>query len=337
MKKLSIFFLLAVGCSVPGKTPKSASRSPFDPGAPAQAIRPKAFHVRHYALELSFDEAGGDIFSNESIDFEPVGAPLRFLVLDAEGLQVESAMGERGEPLPFETLSKAISIDLGAPLESGKVRRISIRYHAFPKRGLHFVRPDAADPSKTAQIWSQGEQDDSHYWFACRDEPDDLASSEITGTVRDSETLVSNGRLLGVESHAESKTRTFHWKIDEPHSVYLTSIVVGQFSELSDERSGVPLSFFVPPSIGRDAALRSFGRTGEMLEYFSRTFGVAYPFPRYSQTAVEEFDGGMENVTATTVGDEIFHGPAAEPEEKSDELVAHELAHQWFGDMVTCV
>jgi aminopeptidase N len=335
VKRASILLVFLLGCSIPGKAPTSA-RLPFDEGAPIERKRPKTFHVCHYALTLSFDEAAGEVFGSEAVDFEAIDRPLRALVLDAEGLQVESVEEEAGRPLPFEIHPKTIAIELGSDLAPGQERRISIRYHAFPKRGLHFVHPDDSDPERSVQIWSQGEQTDSHYWFACLDEPDDLSSSEVTGTVRDSETLVSNGRLLGVEPHPESKTRTFRWRIDEPHAAYLTSVVVGTFQELSEERGGVHLSFFIPPSVDRETATRTFGRTGEMLEFFSRRFGVGYPFSRYSQTTVEDFEGAMENVTATTEGEQIFHGRGAEPEENSDSLVAHELAHQWFGDMVTC-
>ena len=336
MKNFSILLCLALGCSIPGNAPSGSFPRVFDAGAPAETRTPKSFHVLHYALALSFDEDAGGVVGSETIEFEALERPLRFLALDAEGLQVSSVEEEPGKRLRFETLATILSIDLGSELEPGRARRLRIDYRAFPKRGLHFVRAGGAGSRKTAQIWSQGEQTDSHFWFPCQDRPDDLASTEVTGTVREPEALVSNGRLLGVEVHSDSKTRTFHWKIDRPHSVYLTSIVVGTFTELSEARGGVPLSYFVPPWVDRETAMRSFGRTGDMLEFFSREFGVEFPFPRYSQTAVEEFFEGMENVGATTLGEQLFHCAEAEPEENSENLLAHELAHQWFGDLVTC-
>ena len=336
MRKSAILLLFAFGALTAARSGGPAVRAAFEPGAPAEVRAPKAVHVRHYALSLSFDERAGEIFGDESVEVEALARPLPALILDAEGLQVESAEDESGKPLRFEVLAKTVAIDLGSSLAPGQARRVRLRYYAFPKRGLHFVRPDPADAARSAQIWSQGEQNDNHFWFACQDRPDDLASSEIRGTVPESETLVSNGRLLGVEDHRDSKTRTFHWKIDEPHAAYLTSIVAGAFTEISERRGDVGLSYFVSPSVDRETALRSFGRTGDMLDFFARRFGVPYPFPRYSQTAVEEFFDGMENVTAATLGDRLFHPKDAEPEENSESLVAHELAHQWFGDRVTC-
>src|SRR5258708_23143477 len=138
MKKSSILLLFALGCSIPGKTQRFSSPPPFDPGAPSQIITPKTFHVRHYALTLSFDEAAGEVFASESLDFEPVDRPLRALVLDAEGLEIESVDGNAGKQLGFEMLPKSISIDLGVELAPGQHQRVTIRYHAVPKRTLHF-------------------------------------------------------------------------------------------------------------------------------------------------------------------------------------------------------
>jgi aminopeptidase N len=311
-------------------TPAAGKHRAFDPGAPFQAERIRSFHTRHYRLDLNFDEAAGAIQGTETLSFEPLIENFSVLELDSTGLNIDAVEGPDGKPRAFETPPDRLLIRLGAILRPGQASTVVIRYHGRPKRGLHFVLADPAYPEKVPEIWSLGEQEDNHYWFPCYDAPNDRATSEVVGTVPEGQILVSNGRLLKVSDNAAARTRTFHWRMDEPYPVYLTSIAVGPFAEVTDHWRGIPVSYSVAPSVSRDSALRCFGRTPEMLEFFSNRTGVPYPYSQYAQVAVDEFSGGMENISATTMTQGALF------EESADSLVAHEAAHQWFGDMVTC-
>jgi aminopeptidase N len=150
-------------------------------------------------------------------------------------------------------------------------------------------------------------------------------------------TVISNGRLVGVEEHPESHTKTYHWKQDIPHSTYLISVVAGKFEKYTEQLGELPVEYYVPLGTGRDKALRSFQETPEAIRFFAGKIGIPYPYPKYSQVAVHDFVfGGMENISATTLTDRTLHDEDSEPESNSVDLVTHELAHQWFGDLLTC-
>jgi len=200
--------------------------------------------------------------------------------------------------------------------------------------GLYFVGPDEGYPDKPRQIWSQGEAEFNRHWFPSWDYPNDRATTELAATVAQPFEVVSNGRLVGIDELADGR-RTFRWSMEQPHVTYLVSVVVGDLVEIEESANGVPVEYWVPP--GREEeARRSFGKTPEMLEFFAAAIDEPYPWAKYAQTAAVDFIwGGMENVSATTQTLSTLHDERAEPESSSDGLVAHELAHQWFGDLLT--
>jgi aminopeptidase N len=154
-------------------------------------------------------------------------------------------------------------------------------------------------------------------------------------TVADKFMVVSNGDLAGVTEDPAKKTKTWHWKMDQPFSSYLVSVIVGQFAEVKDYFKKVPVISYVYPDQVQNARA-SLGRLPQMVAFFSEKIGVDYPYPKYAEITVRDFPGGMENITATTIGDGVVHDKTAELDVRSDGLISHELAHQWFGDLLTC-
>jgi aminopeptidase N len=201
---------------------------------------------------------------------------------------------------------------------------------------MYFVGPDAAYPDKPQEIWTQGEDEDSRYWFPCYDYPNDKATSEIAATVPARFFALSNGRLVDVHEDHSANTKTYHWRQDIPHSAYLMTLAIGAYVEIVDSYDGIPVLYYVHP--GReDDARRAFGNTPRMMQFFSEKIGVRYPYDKYAQVAVNDFIfGGMENTSATTQTAETLHDARAHLDFSSDPLVAHELAHQWWGDLLTC-
>ncbi|MEK7757635.1 MAG: M1 family aminopeptidase, partial [Planctomycetota bacterium] len=183
-------------------------------------------------------------------------------------------------------------------------------------------------------MWSQGESIDNRYWVPCFDNPNEMQTTEMTVTVSAGNEAVSNGRLLSKVDNTD-KTTTFHWLQDKPHVSYLMTLVVGEFYVEQDTWRGKPVVYYVPPKHKNDLR-RSFSNTVRMLEHFSNITGVEYPWDKYAQVCVEGFGGGMENTSATTLGPRTLHDERAHLDTSADGLVAHELAHQWFGDLVTC-
>ncbi|HEY8075580.1 MAG TPA: M1 family aminopeptidase, partial [Labilithrix sp.] len=212
--------------------------------------------------------------------------------------------------------------------------RVVVAYAATPRRGLYFLEPDEHVTTRPRQVWSQCQEEDARYFIPCHDKPHVKMTTEARIRVPKGFYVLSNGELVAREEGL------FHWKMSDPHPSYLVTIVAGEFAEIEDRVKvggrDVPLAYLVPKGREEDGK-RSFARTPEMIAHFSELTGVAYPWNKYAQVVVSDFAaGGMENTTATTMYEDILLDERAALDVTSDDLVAHELAHQWFGDFVTC-
>ncbi len=308
-------------------------------GTTRQYERSRPFTLRHVFLELTLDVPNKSVHGSATLDFErQSGDTEKKLVLDAVGFElekVELVSGEDATPAPFEYDGDKLAIDLNGK-RRGKVR---VSYRATPKRGLYFLTPDAKVKDRPRQVWSQCQDEDARYWFPCLDKPHVKMTSEIRVTVPAGWVALSNGEPRPVEK--KKGGWTYHFALNQPHPAYLVTLVAGEFAVVEGEsaelgRRKVPVAYYVPPARKRDVA-RSFGETPRMIELFSERTGVAFPWSRYSQVVVSDFIfGGMENTTATTLYEYALLDERAGLDVSSQDLVAHELAHQWFGDFVTC-
>ncbi|MBC8043928.1 MAG: HEAT repeat domain-containing protein [Rhizobacter sp.] len=242
--------------------------------------------------------------------------------------------------LAFDTTGEGLSIKLGRVVGVSDTLTLRITYRATPKnRGLIFITPSAEFPDKPYQIWTQGESEDTRYWVPTYDAPNDKATSEILATVGDSMVTSSNGRLISSVKNGNG-TRTDHWLQDKPHSTYLLTFIAGDFKIIEDgwtNKSGrrIPVQYYLTPKNEKYARL-IYGQTPDMMDWFSKKIGYDYPWDKYAQIAVSDFTaGGMENTSATTMYEYIEIDDRAALDYPMTSLIAHELAHQWWGDLVT--
>ena len=296
-----------------------------------QYPRDPTFKLKHYRLELEVDIEDRSIHGRACVTICPVSdsIPVRIVELDAEEMKIEKI--EAPFPHKYSYDGRKITIIPDSPLTSEE--SIIVEYYAKPRRGLYFMLPDEYQPHRAPTIWSQGEPEYNRFWMPIYDYPNNKCTSEVIVTIDREYTVVSNGVLISVEEKENKKK--WHWRMDKPHSTYLISIAAGHFAEIRDKVDDIDLFYYVPK--GREAdAPRTFGKTPDMIRFFSEYLGMKYPYERYSQVCVTEFIvGGMENITATTLTDLTLHDEHAHQDFTSDPLVAHELAHQWFGDLVT--
>ncbi len=295
------------------------------------------FKLEHVRLDLSIDPVGRQLAGTVTQRVRAVSPGQSRIKLDQIGLTIEEARVD-GKSAAFTVEGNALWIDLegrGRP-EPGEILEFAVKYRATnPRRGIYFTGPDEFYPGKPHQVWTQGQDEDSRYWFPSFDYPNQKATSEVIATVPQGYTAVSNGALLKRED-VGGNTR-FHYKLGVPHVMYLVTLAVARFEEWADQGPrGLPVQYFVAP--GRvDDGKRAFGNTPKMIETFEKVTGVPYAYEKYSQVAVQDFIfGGMENTSATTQTDLTLHDARAHLDFTSDPLVSHELAHQWFGDLVTC-
>jgi len=258
------------------------------------------------------------------------------LKLDSVDLNVQSVLVD-GREAKFSITPKDLIIALDRPASRGERHEILIRYSGQPKKGVYFILPDQNYPQQPQEIWTQGEAEDTRYYIPLYDYPNDRTTSEMVLTVPSKWITISNGQLLSVKDEADG-TKTWDWKQSEPLSTYLLTAVAGDFVEREDSWRGIPLRYVVPR--GEESKIEpTFARTKEMLDLFSNKLGVPYPWAQYAQTAVDDFvAGGMENTSATTVSVRDLVNSKLAPELRigDDVVISHELAHQWFGDLVTC-
>jgi len=196
------------------------------------------------------------------------------------------------------------------------------------------VQPTEAQPNKPTQVWTQGEDEDSRYWFPCFDYPGQLATSEIRIKVPKDLMVISNGELIEVKE--QKKEKIYHWSQKEVHPSYLMTLAIGDFVEVKDEWKGKPVTYYVDKSRTAEEAILTMGKTPQMIEFFSEKYGYDYAFPKYAQVCVADFIfGGMENTSTTLLTDRcVLDSRAALDNRSSESLVAHEVAHQWFGDLL---
>jgi aminopeptidase N len=305
---------------------------PFE--APRRETRSRDFDIKHIRIRLSLDPAERFIEGEAAITLAPFRTGLIELVFDAFELNVKEVIwGARR--LEFESFKKTLVVRLKNPPPRDKNLTLRILYNARPRRGLHFIQPDNEYPRKPLQVWSQGESEDNSAWFPCTDAPNERQTTETLITVPERFTVLSNGRLLSEKRDARRGLRTFHWRQDEPHPAYLVSIAVGDYSIIEARCGKLPTPYYTYPGTEKEARLL-MGKTPAMIHHFSKIFGYDYPYPKYAQIVVDEFiAGAMENTSATTHSDRFLHDERTELDLNCHDVVAHELAHQWWGDLLT--
>jgi|HubBroStandDraft_6_1064221.scaffolds.fasta_scaffold00527_4 aminopeptidase N len=286
----------------------------------------------HLRFDVEQNKVMGEVTESLAILRENVEA-LRF---DSIGLTIESVT-LNWAAAKFDVQTKELVVALPKKARRGETFEVTIRYSGQPTKGLYFVLPDKNYPDQPREIWSQGESEDTRYYIPIYDYPNDRTTSEMLLTVPADWWTVSNGKLLGIKSEADG-TKTWDWKQSETLSTYLISVVAGEFVEKKDTWRGIPVQYGVPK--GQEFKIDpTFSRTKGMLDAFSDALDVKYPWAKYAQTSVDYFiEGGMENTSATTLTVRGLVHPklAGESAYGSDDLDSHELAHQWFGDLVTC-
>ena len=345
--------LLAISMTF-APAPAGLRASNFQQAAPQRVTRPLPpprylpdhdFDTRHIALNLRFNWEREQVIGTETIVLAPLVSNLTRVDLDAANMTFSSVKLSSGTSLKYETdvPNQKVRITLDRPYQPAQELTLSIEYSTNGSQsrivgltggGIRFIKPTVDDPGRPKQIWSQGESEYNHYWFPCYDHPNDFFTSELTATVEKPLSVVSNGKLMQTKENRDG-TRTFHWSIEQPHASYLTSIIVGEFTAITSDYQGVPITTNVYPHEVTEGRVTA-ARLPEMVKFFSEKTGVKYPYAKYAQTTVRDFGGGMENISATTQTDNMIHDARTELDSNTDGLQSHELAHQWFGDYVTC-
>ena len=291
--------------------------------------------VLHIALEVTPDFKQRTIEGRATITFRPILKPVREIKLDAIDLDVHSVTSTE-KIQGYQVTADKLVITFATNLPAGREASVTVTYHAEPKLGIYFRTPEMGYKEGDTHLFSQGEETDARYWYPCFDSPNEKFTSEVTCHVPEGMTVISNGRLVSSEKDPATGLVAFHWTQEQPHANYLITLCAGYLKKLEDHYKNVPLAFFTPASEIQDAT-NSFRDTKDIMGFFEEEIGVPYAWAKYDQICVNDFmEGGMENTSATTLTDSTLFRDDTENIRDSDSLISHEMAHQWFGDLVTC-
>ena len=305
---------------------------------PVQSERSRTFDALHYLIQLYLDIEEKYFEGQTTITLSSLRESLPTIVLDAEDFKVTKILNEWGESLSFTQENRKLIVNLLRPYKFGEVISITVFYRSLdechrssePKKGLRFYEATDEHPALVASdSWPDG----VHHWFPCYDYPNDKVTNEVIATVKEPNKVASNGRLVRVVHHKEKGTVTYHWLQDKPHSTYLIFLAAGPYEVLRDSYQNIPINYWVFPQHVKDA-WRSYQKTPKMMEFFIKKFDTPYPWDKYDQISVP-FGGGAESTSATAMTYRIIHDEKADQDWPSIGIVSHELAHQWWGDLIT--
>ena len=296
----------------------------------------RAVDIEQFDLDVTPDFKNRRVAGTATFTFRPILKPLGQLRLDAHDLEISNVTASSSEIAAWQNTDRALIVTFSKPIAAGEQAKLTVTYEAEPKKGLYFRTPEMGyDPGDT-HIWTQGESIEARHWFPCFDAPNEFFTSTMTCRVPEAMVVLSNGSKVSDSVDADSGLRVVKWSQDKPHVNYLITLVAGHFKRIEEKHGDLSMSFWTAPSDFANAA-NSFRYTKECMEYFEEEIGVPYPWAKYDQITVQDFHwGGMENTSQTTLNASTLFSSETENIRSSQGLMAHELAHQWFGDLVTC-
>ncbi len=302
----------------------------------------------HTRLELRFDWDKEQVLGKATLTLKPYFYPTNKVTLDAKGFEFHAIqLVDSGQDLHYDYDGQQLTIYLDRTYTRDEKYKIYIDYTATPSasggsaaitsdKGLFFINPRGEEAGKPRQIWTQGETENNSRWMPTIDKPNERCTQEMYLTVDDNFVTLSNGLLISSKKNPDG-TRTDYWHMDLPHAPYLFMIAVGEFAVVHDSWKGKPVDYYVEPAY-EPYARQIFPYTPEMLGFFSDILDYEYPWQKYAQVVVRDFvSGAMENTTAVVFG-EFMQGTDRELIDNltNEKIVAHEMFHHWFGDLVTC-
>ncbi|TAF73929.1 MAG: M1 family peptidase [Bacteroidetes bacterium] len=364
MNKILIAFLtlyLLVGCSIFKKkkevdTSESENYVPnwVQPKYTYKPSRTREIDILHTKLEVNFDWKAKTMNGKATLTLKPYYYPIDTIKIDAKSFiinKIEILNGTEKSKVDFKYDNKKISIPLSKKLTKDDKITYFIDYVAQPEvykktntvsgiaitddKGLYFIVPDSLNPDKPYQIWTQGEPESSSCWFPTIDSPNEKSTQEMYITVDKKYKTLSNGELV-YSTENQDGTRTDYWKQTLPHAPYLFMLAIGDFAIIKDKWRNIDVNYYVEPKFEKHAK-KIFGNTPEMIEFYSKKLNYPYPWAKYSSIVVRDYvSGAMENTSATVFMEQVQRTDRELLDMSYESVLAHELFHHWFGDLVTC-
>lgn len=316
-----------------------------------RAAAPHVWEIKNTRIALSFNWKAKTADAREWITLHPYYFPTDSLVLDAKSMHIDSVIlqGKKGNSrVNYAYAHDQLTIRFAQKYDKNETIELYLRYTAMPygsasegssaitdDRGLYFINTDYSIPHKPAQIWTQGETESNSHWMITIDKPNTRFTTQVELTVPDSFTTLSNGAMVRQVKGAHG-LRTDIWKMDMPIQAYVAMFAIGKFTVNKNLWHGKEVNYYTEPEYAPYAYLM-FNHTADMMDYFSKRTGVPFPWNKYSQVVVRDYvSGAMENTSAALFGEFMNQNAREIADHNSEDVVSHELFHEWFGDYVTC-
>jgi len=364
--KNHLYFLLLIVFLSSCKSTKNISEAPtetifldtisvsaYPEPKPIQTAKNLDFDLIHTSLDVKFNLKKQHLIGVAELTVSPYFYPQKTVVLDAKKMEIHKInLKAKNEALQVDSFTKSdnyLTIYLNQEVNQKDTLKIEIDYTSKPNefaptgtgsairsdKGLYFIDPLNENPLKPTQIWTQGEPEANSNWFPTFDSPNQKTTQEISITVDEKYSTLSNG-VLDFSTINGDGTRTDYWSMDLPHSPYLFMMAIGEFAVVNEDSYEIPIKYFVEPKFEKDAK-HIFKYTPEMLALFSKKLGVEYPWPKFDQVIVRDYvSGAMENTSAVIFGEFVQKSKRELLDGDNQDIVAHEMFHHWFGDLITC-
>jgi aminopeptidase N len=299
---------------------------------PIQAERSHDYDARHYRLKLTFDLDKKEFWGENKVTLKPLRDEFKECVLDAKELEITGVINYRNIPLRFKQTDKNLIVYFSRAYSYGEEVVFTIKYNAKdPKYGFFFSDETPRNPK---MVSTDSFPNEARHWFPCYDYPHDKVTMELIATVKKPNKVLSNGKLLSVTEDKKNIWVTYHWHQEKPHSTYLSMVAIAPFVVIRDSLGSLPINYWVYEKDEANAR-RIFKKTPDMIDFFNKLYGYEYPWAKYDQVEVPTQGGGAEATSATILGEGVIYDRRAEQDFSWQRIIAHEIAHQWWGDLVT--
>ncbi len=300
---------------------------------PVSPERSRDYDAIHYQIALSVDLDKKVLEGENTITLTPLTNNLKSIKLDAKSLVATDILSNRGVPLEFSQTDENLFIEMDRSYGYKDTIIFTVKYHlSEPTPGLRFID---ADGNRPEQVSSSCFPDNARQWIPCYDFPNDKVTQDMIITTQSKYKVLSNGTLIKKVDNNNNGTSTWHWRQEKPHPTYLINLSIADYLVVEDSLGNLPVNYWVYHSMADDVE-RVFGKTPTMIDFFNRLYNYKYPWAKYDQVISGYLRGGAEATSATLLGEDIVTDKYTEQDYSREYVIAHEIAHQWWGDLITC-
>lgn len=330
---------------------KQVNLEPIRVSAKTWQVPDKQIDILHMDLDVRFVMSQHEALGKVSLLLKPFFYKTDSIVLDAKEMVFSNITltDQQGKTIQHQVVynKEKLKLFLERKITADDTLTLAIAYVARPDEvngakgkairddnGLYFINTDHSEPYQPMQIWTQGETECNSAWFPTIEHPNEKFTSKLTIHADKDFTILSNG--IRRSSQIEGNTKTEVWENTKPMPAYLLMMAIGNFSVTHDMAERIPVDYYLEDAYS-SLAKQIFQHTPEMIDFFGAKLGVPYPWDKYSQVVVRDYvSGAMENTSATLHGEFVQKNERELEDGSNDGIIAHELFHQWFGDLVTC-